>query len=562
VNCLLLRKSRDESGLCRLTARATGLAVFVLLAAASCATAQDLVLFIHTPGSEADGLAFPSGNDYTFPDTAAGGSSSVTFRLKNTSATNAYLILSVNFSQGSAFSTQAPPAPVSCAPVACSPIPLYVECLAPGGTNEDFTAVFSPPAVSSYQDNLQISYVEFSGAQGCNGTIPNVTPVTFGTFYGTGIQPLISSGAGTPGSLTFSYTDASGVSHPLSAGATVNFGSVQIGGAESFTFTLANPIAATSAVSVSEVSVSSGNFQIVNGLPAPDSIQPGSSASFQVVFEPTQSATPTVTATLSVGVQSVNLTGIGVVQAFPTPSLNVTTGTVENQQQDYISVILPSPAPYATTDYLTLSFTPFVTGIATDPAVLFLQGSLSTVGVYFEQNAESGTVSNQTAIGFQTGTTAGTLTFTLCTLAATPCTAANTLATQSYTIAPQVVQIATVTGVTNDPSLVITLTGYDNTYSTGKLTFTFYDSNGNDLTPGGMTVDATSEFSQYFFAGQGYGGAFAMQASFPVSGTTTQTVQGTTSTTWAGTDVYSVTVTLQNSAGTSLPQTILFQPNN
>jgi hypothetical protein len=125
-----------------------------------------------------------------------------------------------------------------------------------------------------------------------------------------------------------------------------------------------------------------------------------------------------------------------------------------------------------------------------------------------------------------------------------------------------VVQIATVAAVTDDPSLVVTLTGYDNTYSTGKLTFTFYDSNGKNLTPGGIAVDATSEFSQYFSAGQGYGGAFAMQASFPVSGTFTQTVQGTTSTTWAGTDVYSVTVTLENSAGASLPQTILFQLNN
>ena len=181
------------------------------------------------------------------------------------------------------------------------------------------------------QDNLQISYVPYSSAQGCTGTIPNVTPVSFGTFYGTGIQPLISSGAGTPGSLIFSYTDASGVSHTLTAGATVNFGNVQIGATEGFTFTLANPSAATSAVSVPQVSVSSGAFQLANALPTPDSIQPGSSASFQVVFEPTASATPAFTATLSISVQSVNLTGTGISQAFPTPTLNVTTAAAAPQ---------------------------------------------------------------------------------------------------------------------------------------------------------------------------------------------------------------------------------------
>jgi Abnormal spindle-like microcephaly-assoc'd, ASPM-SPD-2-Hydin len=539
-------------------------AMLVLLGAASAATAQvaaqDLQLSDYSASS--DTYQNFSGV-YTFPDTAAGGSSSVTFRLVNTSATNAYLVLAINFSPGSAFSTEGTTLGVTCAPVGCSTTPVYEQCLAPGGTNEDFAVVFSPAAVSSYQDNLQISYVQFPAAQGCSGTVPNVTPVNFGMFYGTGSQPLIAPGGGGQGALTFTYVDASGVSHALTAGATVNFGNVQIGSTQSFTFTLANPSTAAGPVSVPQISVSSGSFQILNALSAQDSIQPGSSASFQVAFEPTASATPAFTGTLSISTQSVNLKGTGTSQPFPTPTLNVTTGAVENQQQDYISVILPSAAPYQATDYLTLSFTPSVTGIATDPAVLFLQGSLNTVPVYFTQGAESGTVNNQTAIGFQTGTTAGTLTFTLCTMAASPCSAADTLATQSYTIAPQVVQIATVAAVTDDPNLVVTLTGYDNTYSAGKLTFTFYDSNGKNLTPGGIAVDATSEFSQYFFSsGNGYGGAFAMQASFPVSGTFTQTVQGTTSTTWAGTDIYSVTVTLENAAGASLPQTILFQTSN
>jgi len=230
----------------------------------------------------------------------------------------------------------------------------------------------------------------------------------------------------------------------------------------------------------------------------------------------------------------------------------VSASTVANQQQDTISVTLPSAAPYATSANLTLSFSSSVTGVTTDPAIFFTSTSGTTITVQFGQGAESGTCNNQTAIGFQTGTTAGTLTFTLT-------MSGKTVATQSYTITPQPAQFSTLTALHNDPNLVITLTGFDNTYSAGKLTFTFYGANGASLTPGGMVIDATSTFKQYFSSGSGYGGAFAMQASFPVSGTVTQTVQGVNSTTWAGTEITSVDVTLQNSAGTSQTQHIIFQ---
>ena len=502
-----------------------------ILAAAG--AAQDLQLFIHTPGSSSDGVAF--GGNYSFPDTAAGDTSSVTFRLKNISSTTAYLVLSVNFSPGSAFSAQGTYA---------------LKCLAPSGSNEDFTVVFAPPAASPtpYQDNLQISYVPYPGAQGCTGSIPDVTPVSFGTFYGTGTQPVISPGGGGDGTLNFSYTDTSGASHALSSGTTVNFGNVQMGSSQALQFTLSNPSTSTGAVSVPQIVISGNAFSIQNALPTPDSIQPGSSASFSVVFAPVQAATPTFTGTLSIGSQSVALAGTGISQAFPTPALSINTTTIQSQQQDTISVTLPSAAPYSTSGNLTLTFTPTVSGVTSDPAVFFTSTSGTTITVEFAQGAESGTFNNQTAIGFQTGTTAGTLTFTFT-------MGGKTVATQSYTITPQLVQFSTQAAVTDDPNLVISLTGFDNTYSAGKLTFTFYGSNGTILTPGGMVVDATSTFQQYFHSGSGYGGAFSMQATFPVAGTITQN----NVTTWAGAEVTSVDVTMQNSAGTSQTQHIVFQ---
>ena len=142
---------------------------------------------------------------------------------------------------------------------------------------------------------------------------------------------------------------------------------------------------------------------------------------------------------------------------------------------------------------------------------------------------------NQSAITFQTGTTAGTIQFTV--------QFANQPAvTQSFTIAPAQVQITSGTAVWNAPNLVVTLNGYDNTYSTGALSFVFYGTGGQVLTPTAISVNATSAFHQYFFGQSTTGGAFSVQASFPVSGD--------------GTQVGSVAVTLSNSVGqTSNTQT-------
>jgi hypothetical protein len=88
----------------------------------------------------------------------------------------------------------------------------------------------------------------------------------------------------------------------------------------------------------------------------------------------------------------------------------------------------------------------------------------------------------------------------------------------------------------------LTVAGYDNSYSAGQLSFTFYGTNGQILTPTPITVNAASSFHQYFFGGSSAGGAFSMQASFPVSGDVTQ--------------IGSVAVTITNSIGqTSTTQT-------
>jgi hypothetical protein len=65
---------------------------------------------------------------------------------------------------------------------------------------------------------------------------------------------------------------------------------------------------------------------------------------------------------------------------------------------------------------------------------------------------------------------------------------------------------------------VLNLTAFDNTYSAGKVVFNFYDSRGTSLMPRGMHLDESADFHQYFFVNNKVGGAFILEARFPVTG--------------------------------------------
>jgi hypothetical protein len=184
-----------------------------------------------------------------------------------------------------------------------------------------------------------------------------------------------------------------------------------------------------------------------------------------------------------------------------------------------------------------MQFTPSVNNVTDDPAVYFLATSGTKLQVTVAKGGQTATYNGKSALTFQTGTTAGTLAFTVAFPDKAPLT-------QSFTIAPEQIQITSSKAVRQAPNLVITLNGYDNTYGVGNLTFTFYDTSGHLLSSTPLPAHVVAnDFHQYFFGPADVGGAFSMQASFPVlNGDATQ--------------VGSVGVTLTNSVGsTSLTQT-------
>lgn len=376
--------------------------------------------------------------------------------------------------------------------------------IAAGGSGT-FTITFAPGNTNTQQTTLSVAGNTF-------------------TLQGTGVASV----TGDISSLVITYTNSAGVTLAAQAASAINFGSSVTGTgiAPSLLFTVSNPATTIGPVSVPTISVSGAGFAISGTNPAPASIQPGSSITFSITFA--VGATGTYTGTLLIGSRSFSLTGQSIVSSLPAASISVDQQLLLSQQQPHVTVNLASAAPTAEIGTLTMTFTPSVANIADDPAIEFVATSSRQLQVTAASGATTASYNGQSAITFQTGTTAGTITFTV----QFP---SQPAVTQSYTIAPAAVQITSGTAVAQSPNLVVTLNGYDNTYSTGQLSFVFYGTTGQVLTPTAISVNASTNFHQYFFGTTQSGGAFSVQATFPVSGDVTQ--------------VGSVAVTLSNSVG-------------
>lgn len=598
----------------------------VFLFALASLHAQGLQLLRHTPGTSEDGTAVNS--TFSFPDTAVGDSSPVTYRLKNGSSDQVFLVRALYTGSGSF-------------PVAGV---FLDKCLA-AGKFEDFTVSFTPQAVDFETAPLQIASLAYTAASGCpatppqnfnistlttlqgngsaatftisasvngstkavnsgdtvdfgqvmmgvseqatvtvrnatSGSLPLDTPaIQSGVFtqspFGLGSlaalpaslaagtsasftisfapaqQALLSStlvigsreytlsGIGIPGagleSLLVSYTLPTGVHYNVSSASPVDFGSSLTGSSKNFIFTVSNPATNFDSQIIPAVSLSGSGFALA-GMPAlPVTLKPGDSMTFSVVFSPTQAGSQA--ATLSVGSLQFALAGKATASSL-NPQFQFTPAALSSQQQAQLSIQIPHAQQAETIGALSVAFDSAVSGVSDDPAILFVTSGGRNGNAIFGAGATAATFNNgDSSITFQTGTTAGRLTFTLT-------FADGETYTQSADIAPSPIQIASASAVRQSPYLVLDLTAFDNTYSASKLVFNFYDAKGALITPGGIAIDGTTDFHQYFFNANQAGGAFTLQAKFPVTGDITT--------------VTAADVTVQNSSGQSQTKHVNF----
>jgi len=317
----------------------------------------------------------------------------------------------------------------------------------------------------------------------------------------------------------------------LSPGVTADLGQTEIGTTTTKSFTLTNPNATP--VTIAGVTVTGAAFQGPAGITFPLPLAAGATASFQVTFAPQTGGA--ATGTLTVDQRTFNLTGLGLIPALPKGTIVLSSSIATSSQQPAVSIPLASASKTTGTGTLTMQFFP-AAGLPDDAAIQFLTGSKRNATVTINPGDTTAKFGTQSSISFQTGTTAGSIVFTL--------TLPNSSAQFTLPIAPAAIGVDTATGVRRLDAVDVNIAGFDNTHSISQLAFTFYDAKGSVIQPGQIRVLSPPEFKQYFTANAA-GGAFTMLASFPVTGDSSQI---------AGVDVQ-----LTNTAGTAGTQRIAFQ---
>jgi len=404
----------------------------------------------------------PVASSYTFAPMAPYATEDVTFRARGTGNT----AVTVN---------QLALSGIGFAIVDTSTIPYTI---APGNTF-DFTVRFTGGPLGSYSANLQVNTLIVA----LQGTV--VTAAT------------VSAAAPCAG------PDSQGI---------ISFGRIKQTLQVTCTIALANPY--THELTVSPLVLTGAAFNAP--LSSPATIPAGQSITVSVTF--TAATATTFNGTLTVGVQTYYLIGTGYLSPLPAPVLSFGAPTLVNGQQYTLTAVLPSPAQVATNGTISMAFTPWTNAIADDATVRFVATSkrvlsfsvaVGATALLLNTNNKS---NDQSGAIFSTGTSAGTITFTVDAGAIGINGSAKTTAIIGP--APVAVTQGSATNTTSD--LDVTLTGFDNTYAAGAMTFTFYDRSGK-LLGAPIQADFSSQF-HLLYQGQTGGSAFLMLVSFPVTG--------------------------------------------
>lgn len=332
-------------------------------------------------------------------------------------------------------------------------------------------------------------------------------PLTFGLSYSAALRindtttMLIGS---SPPSMAISVEE-NGEFRLLSSGETILFGNVERGSSVARRFRLDNPTEV--AVTVSSLMITGDQFQ-AEGLPTtPLSLEPGESAYFVVTYQP--ETTGLHFGALAMDLRNFALEGVSLEPPYPSPEIVLATQTLASGQQSSVSVRLASPAWASGTGELRMKFRPAIQGAADDPAILFVTTGARAIPLMVQEGETDTQLGGKAEAVFQTGTTAGTITFTV---------ELGTHSVEAAVTIPLVpVVIVSTSSERTATGLELRIVGFDNSHSASGIAFTFYDTSGQQLGAGPIRADVAEAFRNYF-AGAQLGGQFSLTAAFPVAG--------------------------------------------
>ncbi len=396
--------------------------------------------------------------------------------------------------------------------------PLTVLSLA--GT--DFTFVNPPAVPQTVTARAAIDFtVRYAPTQ----------PSSSANFSADGVSAIFSGRALS--AATISLDDGSGTLRPLMADAVIDFGSTVRGSTVTRRIVLANP-STSEKFSIHNAVALGAAFHLKRD-PLPFVLAPGASANMELDFTPKSNGPQN--GTFEIEQRSFHLTGTGADPAAPIPSISLDIPKPLSSQQGKLTVHLGSVSQATTTGEVDIDIQSSTANASADRGILFLATGSRTVTFNLAQGDTVAHFGAEDSADFQTGTTAGDIVFTV--------KLGDWTVKSTLTIAPAVVGIDSSKAQRTSAGLDLRISGFDNTRTVSKITFTFFDPGGKALSPGAITVDSSAAFQQ-FFSSSDLGGLFALHAFIPVMGNPAQ--------------VDSMEVKIVNSAGAAQTGRLRFTP--
>ncbi|MCP5111064.1 MAG: choice-of-anchor D domain-containing protein [bacterium] len=433
-----------------------GRLILCILMATGLARAQLEMFLVDGPGSET-----PITAPVDFGSVPSGDYADTKFRIRNN--TTASVTLERLRVLGVGFSLRGHPS-----------IPFIIQ----PGLNVDFRVRFQPANFGAYSASLQVN---------------DVTLILLGS---------------SPASTTLSVEEGASF-RLLSSGDTVFFGQVERKQSISLRFRLENP--ATTALKISSLEIGDGDF-FSDDLPhSPLLVPAGFHLEFTIAFTPSTGGAHLVPLTMDG--RTFMLEGAGLDPPFPAPEILLEKTTFESGQQGRVSVELPEAPEASGHGQLRIEFQSVVDVATDDPAVQFLATGKRTIPLSVAEGSTQALLDGATDAVFQTGTTAGSITFTVV------LGVHSKQASVSVPAAP--VAIDTTRSRRTATGVEVEVIGFDNTLSTSAIAFQFFDTRGGVITATPITAQVTETFRGYFETAQ-MGGMFSLLAQFPVAGDASQ----------------------------------------
>lgn len=447
----------------------------LIFAAASCCLAAGQLQLFQAPQNGTEQLVTGS---WELPSVQTGDSVSTRFRIRNTG--DAAVSLTALRVAGTGFSMTGQPS--------------LPHIVAPG-TNVDFTIIFRAPDSGSYSANLLVN---------STGILLRASGVPAATVHWNGTA--------------------------LTSDTSIDLGRLERGSETVSRFELRNGGRET--VGVNSVSVEGVGFSLTAPSPAPVVLKPGESATFDLRLRPLTSGI--LTGKLIVDRREFRLTATATEPQMPRPAVILDSGTLRSGQQGRLSIRLASPSKANVKGRIRLDLRPYGDVKDNDGAARFITGGRS---VDFEVK-EGDSIIRFGADGeliYQTGTTAGTIVFTV--------EAGGFTEQASLTVAPEAAMIDRGTAARSGSTIDVRVSGYDNTRTVSEVAFTFYTKTGQALSGMPIRVAVARDFASWWTSST-LGGMYSLKASFPVTGDAAQ--------------VTAVEVQLTNTSGTTKTERLSF----